>query len=89
MQRFYAIFFLICASTAQLSNECNDPNWHTLEMLQNAKLDCGPFFKNRCYCMKTCYENHYQYVVNCTNSGFNTTAPLSHLPNKTQVKLLY
>lgn len=85
MQRFYAIFFLICASTAQLSNECNDPNWHTLEMLQNAKSDCGPFFKNRCYCMKTCYENHYQYVVNCTNSGFNTTAPLSHLPNKTQV----
>ncbi|XP_053977327.1 phospholipase A2 inhibitor [Hylaeus volcanicus] len=85
MKKFYAIFLLICVSTAQLSNDCHDPNWHSLETLESAKLECGQFFENRCYCMMTCYENHHQYVVNCTDAGFLNTVPLLHLPNKTQV----
>ncbi|KAK2585810.1 hypothetical protein KPH14_010410 [Odynerus spinipes] len=36
-------------------------------------------------CMKTCYENHYQYVVNCTSSEFEDTTSLEHLPDATQV----
>ncbi|XP_071867214.1 trophoblast glycoprotein-like [Bombus fervidus] len=84
MKKFYAIFFLICTSTADFSNVC-DPNWHSLETLETAKVECGPSFENRCYCMRTCYENHHQYVVNCTESGFHNAAPLSHLPNDTQV----
>lgn len=89
MKKFYAIFLLICATTAELPNSCNDPNWHSLDTLNDAKLACGPSFERRCYCMNTCYENHHQYVVNCTNSGFQNTAPLSHLPIETQVKILH
>lgn len=85
MNKFHAMFLLICATTADLYNDCNDPNWHSLETLQNAKVECGPSFENRCYCLRTCYENRHQYVVNCTNSGFSDVTPLSHLPNETQV----
>lgn len=85
MKKLYAILFLIYASTAELSNICNDPNLHSLETLETAKLKCGPSFGGRCLCMRTCYENHYQFVVNCTNSGFRDATPLSHLPNETQV----
>lgn len=85
MKKLYIIFVLICASTAGQPNDCSDPNWHSLETLQSSKAECGQFFENRCYCMRTCYENHHQYVVNCTDSGFRNTAPLAHLPNETQV----
>ncbi|KZC13104.1 PREDICTED: phospholipase A2 inhibitor [Dufourea novaeangliae] len=84
MKTLYAVFLLICFSTAQPPIDC-DPNWHSLETLESAKLECGPFFQNRCTCMRTCYENRHQYVVNCTNSEFRNTEPLSHLPNETQV----
>ncbi|XP_012142007.1 trophoblast glycoprotein [Megachile rotundata] len=85
MVNFYVILFLICASTAELSNDCNDPNWHSLETLETARANCGPIFENRCTCMTTCYEHHHQYVVNCTDSNFRSTSPLAHLPNETQV----
>ena len=88
MNKFHAMFLLICATTADLSNDCNDPNWHSLETLENARVECGPSFENRCYCLRTCYENRHQYVVNCTNSGFSDVTPLSHLPNETQVIIL-
>lgn len=65
-----------------------DPNYHSLETPESAKLECGPEFENRCTCMRMCYENHHQYVVNCTDSGFRSTAPLAHLPKETQVKRL-
>ncbi|KOC60963.1 Trophoblast glycoprotein [Habropoda laboriosa] len=85
MKKFCTILLLICASTAELPNDCNDPNWHSIETLESARLRCGEVFENRCYCMETCYENHHQFVVNCTNSAFHSTTPLSHLPNETQV----
>ncbi|XP_076240508.1 trophoblast glycoprotein-like [Calliopsis andreniformis] len=85
MKTFYVIFVLIYVSIAEQLDDCSDPNWHSLETLESAKLECGPFFENRCTCMRTCYENHYQYVVNCTDSGFHNTEPLEHLPKKTQV----
>ncbi|XP_076630527.1 trophoblast glycoprotein [Colletes latitarsis] len=84
MKKFYVIFFLICVSTAEPPN-CNDPNWHSLETSESSKSECGSIFENRCTCMRTCYENRHQYVVNCTDSGFYNTAPLTHLPNETQV----
>ncbi|CAL7937813.1 unnamed protein product [Xylocopa violacea] len=85
MKIFYLIFLLICASATELSNDCNDSNRHSPENLESAREHCGKAFENRCYCMCTRYENHYQYVVNCTNSEFYTTTPLLHLPNETQV----
>lgn len=72
-------------STAELSNDCSNPNWHSLETLESSRLACGSIFDNRCSCMETCYENQHQYVVNCTDSKFFDTTPLAHLPNKTQV----
>lgn len=77
---------LIFASIAGSINDCNDPNFHSLETSETSKLRCGPAFKSLCHCMKTCYDGHHQYVVNCTNAGFYDTSPLAHLPNETQVR---
>ncbi|XP_076759526.1 trophoblast glycoprotein-like [Xylocopa sonorina] len=86
MKIFHLIFLLICASAAESPNDCNDSNRHSLALnLESARKNCGPAFENRCYCMSILYENHYQYVVNCTNSEFTTTTPLLHLPSETQV----
>jgi len=77
---------LIFASIAGSINDCNDPNFHSLETSETSRLRCGPAFKDLCHCMKTCYDGHHQYVVNCTNAGFYDTSPLAHLPNDTQVR---
>ncbi|XP_076301253.1 trophoblast glycoprotein-like [Lasioglossum baleicum] len=84
MKKVCIIFLLACLSTAQPPNDC-DPNWHSLETDESARLECGEAFKNQCICRKTCYENRHQYVVNCTDSKFRNTEPLAHLPNETQV----
>ncbi|XP_078053171.1 trophoblast glycoprotein-like isoform X1 [Augochlora pura] len=84
MKKLCTIFLLICLSIAQPPNDC-DPNWHSLETDESARLECGEAFKQRCYCRKTCYENRHQYVVNCTDSNFYNAEPLAHLPNETQV----
>ncbi|XP_015181804.1 PREDICTED: toll-like receptor 5 [Polistes dominula] len=65
--------------------DCNDPNWHNLETNESSVHNCGDAFKNLCRCSRMCYDGHHQYVVNCTNSGFNDTTPLEHLPNAAQV----
>lgn len=85
MKKFSVLFLLISTSLAQLPGDCNDPNWHSLETTESAKLECGPAFENRCHCMRACYDGHHQYIVNCTNSGFHNVRPLAHLPNETQV----
>lgn len=72
---------------AESINDCNDPNFHSLETPESARRECGPAFKNRCYCLTTCYDDRLQYVVNCTNTGFQDTSPLLHLPNDTQVSI--
>lgn len=77
---------LMSASIAGSINNCEDPNFHSLETLESSKLECGPAFKSRCRCLRTCYDDHYWYVVNCTNTGFHDTSPLAHLPNETQVR---
>ncbi|KYN32675.1 Trophoblast glycoprotein [Trachymyrmex septentrionalis] len=82
---FSLIFFLISVSIAGSINDCEDPNFHSLETLESSKLECGPAFKNRCRCFRTCYDGHHQYVVNCTGTGFQDTSSLAHLPNETQV----
>lgn len=69
--------------------DCNDPNWHNLETNESSIHNCGDAFKNRCHCLRTCYDGHHQYVVNCTNSEFYDTTPLEHLPNATQVCLIF
>ncbi|RLU20598.1 hypothetical protein DMN91_007211 [Ooceraea biroi] len=79
------MFILILASIAESANDCNDPNFHSLETSESSRLECGPAFRNRCRCLRTCYDGHHQYVVNCTNTGFHDTSPLAHLPNETQV----
>ena len=89
MKKFYAIFFFNMHIHRWLSQclaklqKC--PKLAFVGNVRTAKVECGPSFENRCYCMRTCYENHHQYVVNCTESGFHNAAPLSHLPNDTQV----
>ncbi|KAH0954198.1 hypothetical protein HN011_000615 [Eciton burchellii] len=79
------MFMLVFVSIAESTNDCNDPNFHSLETSESSKLECGPIFRNRCHCLRTCYDGHHQYVVNCTNTGFQDTSPLTHLPNETQV----
>lgn len=78
-------FLLISASIVGSINDCNDPNFHSLETSESSRVECGLAFKNRCHCLRTCYDGHHQYVVNCTNAGFHDTSPLAHLPNDTQV----
>lgn len=78
---------LISLSVIESSNECNDPNFHSLETSKSSRLECGPAFKDRCRCLRTCYDGHYQYVVNCTDSKFHDVSPLAHLPNETQVRI--
>jgi len=80
------MFMLVFVSIAESTNDCNDPNFHSLETSESSKLECGPIFRNRCHCLRTCYDGHHQYVVNCTNTGFQDTSPLTHLPNETQVR---
>ena len=87
MRYISIIFGLVSLSLAQDANEC-DKNWHNLETEESSKLSCGRVFQNRCHCERTCFEREHKYIVNCTNSEFLDTAPLSHLPNKTQVRLV-
>lgn len=47
--------------------------------------DCGPKFKNKCWCGKGEYDNREQYIVNCTNTGFTDTSVLENVPEETQV----
>jgi hypothetical protein len=48
--------------------------------------DCGPEFGGKCSCGKGEYEGkNEQYIVNCTNTGFNNTSVLQHIPSQTQV----
>lgn len=79
-------FVLISASIVESSGDCNDSNFHSLETLESSRLKCGSFFKNRCHCLRTCYDGHHQYVVNCTDTRFRDASPLSHLPNEAQVR---
>ncbi|EFN76267.1 phospholipase A2 inhibitor [Harpegnathos saltator] len=80
------ILVLLCTTINVRSiNDCSDPNFHSLETSESSRLECGPAFKNRCHCLRTCYDGHHQYVVNCTNTGFKDATSLSHLPNETQV----
>ncbi|XP_012275954.1 trophoblast glycoprotein isoform X2 [Orussus abietinus] len=85
MKLIFSICALVLSCFAQVPNNCNNPNWHSLETNETARLNCGPAFQDRCLCYTTCYDGHHQHVVNCTNSGFYNTKPLSHLPNNTQV----
>ncbi|XP_033219388.1 uncharacterized protein LOC117174403 [Belonocnema kinseyi] len=84
MRYISIIIGLVSLSLAQDANEC-DKNWHNLETEESSKLSCGPVFQNRCHCERACFEREHKYIVNCTNSEFLNTEPLSHLPNKTQV----
>jgi hypothetical protein len=48
--------------------------------------DCGPKFGGKCSCGEGQYqEKNEQYIVNCTNTGFNNTSVLQHIPPQTQV----
>jgi len=48
--------------------------------------DCGPEFGGKCSCGEGQYqEKKGQYIVNCTNTGFNNTSVLQHIPPQTQV----
>jgi len=48
--------------------------------------DCSPEFGGKCTCGKGEYEGrNEQYIVNCTNTGFNNTLVLQHIPPQTQV----
>ncbi|XP_014481631.1 PREDICTED: trophoblast glycoprotein [Dinoponera quadriceps] len=76
---------LTCTSIIRSTSDCGDSNFHSLETSESSRLECGLAFKNRCHCLRTCYDGHHQYVVNCTNTGFHDVSPLSHLPNETQV----
>ncbi|KAL0115640.1 hypothetical protein PUN28_010862 [Cardiocondyla obscurior] len=82
---YCSTFLLLSTSIVESDNNCQDPNFHSLETPESSKLECGPAFKNRCHCHRTCYDGHNQYVVNCTGTGFLDTSPLAHLPNETQV----
>ncbi|XP_011882403.1 PREDICTED: phospholipase A2 inhibitor [Vollenhovia emeryi] len=82
---YCSTLLLISASIARSVDDCGDPNFHSLETPASSRLECGPAFKNRCHCLRTCYDGHFQYVVNCTGTGFQDTSPLAALPNETQV----
>ncbi|XP_021938408.1 trophoblast glycoprotein [Zootermopsis nevadensis] len=48
--------------------------------------DCGPEFGGKCSCQKGEYDGkNEQYIVNCTDTGFNDTSVLQHIPPQTQV----
>lgn len=82
----YLTFVLMSMSTAETINDnCNDPNFHSLETDESSRLNCGPAFKNLCHCQRTCYDGQHQFIVNCTNAEFKDASPLAHLPNETQV----
>ncbi|KAL2715924.1 toll-like receptor 5 [Vespula squamosa] len=87
MDTSYVAVVILLSTTiiAWAEIDCNDPNWHNLENNESSIHNCGDAFKNRCHCLRTCYDGHHQYVVNCTNSEFYDTTPLEHLPNATQV----
>lgn len=46
---------------------------------------CSEPLLSKCSCGMTEYVSKQQYVVNCTNLGFNDTKPLEKLPAETQV----
>jgi hypothetical protein len=61
-----------------------------LLVLSLAFGDCGPEFGGKCSCGKGEYEGkNEQYIVNCTNTGFNSTSVLHHIPPETQVCTKY
>lgn len=47
--------------------------------------DCGIAFKDKCSCGRGNYNDHIQYIVNCTNAGFRDTSMLESLPPQTEV----
>lgn len=63
--------------------------WYVLPLLLEMTFvsgDCGPKFGGKCWCGVGQYqENNEQYIVNCTNTGFNNTSVLQHIPAQTQV----
>lgn len=63
--------------------------WYVLPLLLGMTLvsgDCGPKFGGKCSCGEGQYqEKNEQYIVNCTNAGFNNTSVLQHIPPQTQV----
>ncbi|KAI4497176.1 hypothetical protein M0802_007660 [Mischocyttarus mexicanus] len=87
MKTTYVAVVILLSMTIRTRAEidCNDPNWHNLETNESTIHNCGDAFKNLCRCSRMCYDGHHQYVVNCTNAGFEDTTPLEHLPNATQV----
>lgn len=46
---------------------------------------CNEPLLSKCACGLAEYVTKEQYIVNCTNVGFNDTKPLEKLPNNTQV----
>jgi hypothetical protein len=66
------------------------PMWYLLPLLLEMTLvsgDCGPKFGGKCWCGVGQYqENNEQYIVNCTNTGFNNTSVLQHIPPQTEVR---
>lgn len=42
--------------------------------------NCGSSFKGKCWCGVSDYDRIQQYIVNCTNEGFSSTAVLEHMP---------
>ncbi|XP_023702516.1 trophoblast glycoprotein [Cryptotermes secundus] len=65
------------------------PFSHALPMLLGLSVvfgDCGPKFGGKCSCGEGQYqEKNEQYIVNCTNTGFNNISVLQHIPPQTQV----
>ena len=63
--------------------------WYVLPLLLEMTLvsgDCGPNFEGKCWCGVAQYqEKNEQYIVNCTNTGFNNASVLQHIPAETQV----
>jgi hypothetical protein len=66
------------------------PMWYVLPLLLEMTLvsaDCGPKFGGKCWCGVGQYqENSEQYIVNCTNTRFENTSVLQHIPAQTQVR---
>lgn len=52
-------------------------------------LECDPEMRGKCICGEVVYERKLQFLVNCTDSGFNNTTPLQHLPPETEVAYPY
>ncbi|XP_026474196.1 phospholipase A2 inhibitor [Ctenocephalides felis] len=58
-----------------------------ISLYEASALDggCGKLFNGKCICGLTTYGDREQYVVNCTNTGFEDTKVLENLPEATEV----